>query len=255
MPPPRSSPRPRAAASRTRAPAGRGRRRRRRRAGPPPSRRSSRGQRVTRRLATGERLGRGSAVEVHRDQDVGRVELGLPIGRAAGPAPPRRGRGCGPTARPAAAGRRARRRSHRGAWPRTAGRPPVAMPTIGRPSPCARPFAVAMPDPQPGERARPGADDDRGDPRPVDPVVGEQPLERRQERLAVAVAGRPARHRHHLARRACRSRGRSAWWRCRWRATTSPAVAALTGRPPGSAGGARRGRSARSRAGRRRSPR
>ena len=49
------------------------------------------------------------------------------------------------------------------------------------------------PDAQPGERARARPDDDAGQPRPPDVLLAEEPPDRRQQRLAVAIPGGPRR--------------------------------------------------------------
>ena len=142
--------------------------------------------------------------------------------------------------------------------------PPVEIPTIGRPSPCARPLAVAIPTRSPVNAPGPVPTTIPAICERAMPSLLEQPVDRRQERLAVAVAGRPARHDRGLAvgrpdREDDPGRGRVDGQHdiaagvvpgCR----RDPA-AALIRAPPGIADGAHRARSARSRAARRRSRR
>ena len=101
--------------------------------------------------------------------------------------------------RPAAAGRRVRPGSPSTRAAADSRAAAVGMPMIGRPRPCARPFAVAMPTRRPVNAPGPVPTTIAAIPRPVDAVVAEQSLQRGEERLAVAVAGRPARHRQRLA--------------------------------------------------------
>ena len=88
----------------------------------------------------------------------------------------------------------------------------VETPTIGRPQPVGQALGRGDPDAQPGEGARTGPDDDPGQPRPADVLLAEEAPDRRQQRLAVPIAGGPGRDPvrlpvgrpggdHHLRRR------------------------------------------------------
>ena len=144
------------------------------------------GQAVVGREAALDRVRRGTPVEIDRDEPLAGPQVRVaPAGeegrcRAVSNDDPvrRAGRQEQDAAR-VVAGRREQRLSGRNADDRTA--EPVGEPLRGR-----------DPDAQPGERPGPGADDDRPDRRPPADRF-EQPLDRRQERLAVAVAGRPGR--------------------------------------------------------------
>ena len=132
-------------------------------------------------------------------------QLRLRAGRPAAPAAARAGRRSGRTVRPAG-GRPGGRRSRPSPIAAASRASAVETPTIGMPRPWARPLAVAMPDAQPGERARARPDDDADQPRAPDVPLAEDPADRRQQRLAVTVAGRPGREPVDPARRATRWR-------------------------------------------------
>ena len=197
---PASAARRRAAASRTRARGRRGRPRRRRRSRAAPSRMQRGGQPGPGGLAAVERVGRGAPVEVDRDERSSSAEVRLVAGRQ------QRGAWSAADQRPIGrAGRQQQDARRRTAAPAASSASAVEMPTIGSPSPWARPLAVAMPDPQPGERARAGPDDDRRQARPARRLLAEELADGGQQRLAVAVAGRPVGRAVEPARRACRS--------------------------------------------------
>ena len=148
------------------------------------------------RLAPLQGVVRRPTVEVDRDE---RARL------ARGPGPRRPGsssrpaRRAGPTIRsdgPAGRSSTAIRRRRGPASSASA----VEMPTIGRPSAVGQALRRREPDAQAGERARPGADDDPGQPRAPDVLLAEEP---RRSSAGASRRGdsRPARSRRRRSAR------------------------------------------------------
>ena len=76
----------------------------------------------------------------------------------------------------------------------------VETPTSGIPSPWARPLAVAIPTRRPVNAPGPVPTTIPVEARPADVLLAEEPADRRQQRLAVAIAGLPGRDRHRRPR-------------------------------------------------------